>query len=138
MVPEDTTILMIEDNELHAKLMRDILEPRGYNIVAANNGEEGLMLFNAFKPNLVLLDMQLPQMDGYQIIAKLRETTAGRTVVVLAVSAYSAEFDRKKAIDAGCDGYVTKPVSPRRMPIIVTEALEKGREGLKETPLEII
>ena len=104
-------ILLVEDNPLNLKLVRDILDATGYDVVAATSGEEGLRLAAEAPPDLVLLDLQLPGIDGLQTLQRLRDGVLAPEVPVMALTAFAMDEDRARARDAGFDAYVTKPIS---------------------------
>ncbi|HKP42911.1 response regulator [Mycobacterium sp.] len=109
-------ILVVEDNPLNLKLVRDVLEFAGYHVIAANSGEEGLCAAEDDPPDLVLMDLQLPGIDGTETLRKLRQGNLGRDVPVVAVSAFAMAEDRERAALAGFDGYIEKPISVRDLP----------------------
>jgi two-component system cell cycle response regulator DivK len=119
-------ILVVEDNPLNLKLVRDVLEFAGYHVVAASSGEEGLCAAEDDPPDLVLMDLQLPGIDGTETLRKLRQGALGRDVPVVAVSAFAMAEDRERAALAGFDGYVEKPISVRDLPGQI-EAFMGGR-----------
>jgi len=109
-------ILVVEDNPLNLKLVRDVLEFAGYHVIAANSGEEGLCAAQDAPPDLVLMDLQLPGIDGTETLRRLRQGTLGRDVPVVAVTAFAMADDRERAAQAGFDGYIEKPISVRDLP----------------------
>ena len=104
-------ILIVEDNEKNRKLERDVLQFHGYQIMEAVTGEDGLRLAGERPPALVLMDIQLPGMSGIEALAALRADPALRTIPVIAVTASAMTHDRQKILDAGFDGYQSKPIS---------------------------
>jgi two-component system cell cycle response regulator DivK len=104
-------ILIVEDNEKNRKLERDVLQFHGYQIMEAVTGEDGLRLAGERPPALVLMDIQLPGMSGIEALAVLRADPALRTIPVIAVTASAMTHDRQKILDAGFDGYQSKPIS---------------------------
>ncbi|MBI5017516.1 MAG: response regulator [Deltaproteobacteria bacterium] len=106
------TILIIEDNEQNRYLATFLLEKHGFRVVEAVDGPSGLVLASDRPPDLVLLDIQLPQMDGYEVARRLRAQPVLRAVPIVAVTSYAMPGDREKALAAGCDGYVEKPINP--------------------------
>jgi two-component system, cell cycle response regulator DivK len=106
------TILIIEDNEQNQYLATFLLESRGYAVVAAADGLRGIELAAKQKFDLILLDIQLPIMDGYQVAKALRNSPATRSTPIVAVTSYAMMGDREKALAAGCDGYLEKPINP--------------------------
>jgi CheY-like chemotaxis protein len=105
-------ILVIEDNEQNRYLVSYLLEQRGHRVVAMAGGPEGIACARAEPPALVLLDIQLPVMDGYAVARVLREDPRLRDVPIVAVTSYAMPGDREKALDAGCVGYLEKPIDP--------------------------
>lgn len=109
-------ILVVEDNPLNLKLVRDVLQFAGYDVVEAQSGEEGLRVAQQDPPDLVLMDLQLPGIDGIETLRRLREGSLGRDVPVVAVTAFAMAEDRERASQAGFDGFVEKPISVRELP----------------------
>jgi CheY-like chemotaxis protein len=105
------TILLIEDNEQNRYLATFLLERRGHTVLAAVDGREGVELAVREQPALILLDIQLPGMDGYAVARELRQRGLHDTPIV-AVTSYAMAGDRDKALEAGCDGYLEKPIDP--------------------------
>ncbi len=105
-------ILIIEDNEQNLYLLRFILEKRGFRVVSANEGRRGIELASVQRPDLILLDIQLPVMDGYTVARLLRENSGLEDVPIIAVTSYAMAGDREKALAAGCTGYIEKPINP--------------------------
>lgn len=105
-------ILIIEDNEQNLYLLSFILEKHGYEVFAAMDGFEGIALADSVRPTLILLDIQLPEMDGYDVARKLRTNPSLAAVPIVAVTSYAMAGDREKALVAGCSGYIEKPINP--------------------------
>ena len=105
-------ILVIEDNEQNIYLMTFILEKNGYEVVQARNGHEGVELARRVKPSLILLDIQLPVMDGYAVARELRSTPGLADVPIVAVTSYAMVGDRERILAACCTGYIEKPINP--------------------------
>ncbi len=113
MIPEmQPSILLIEDNEQNRYLLTFLLEKNGYRVVPAADGEQGLTLARTLVPAAVLLDIQLPRMDGYAVARALRGNDSLREVPIIAVTSYAMPGDREKALEAGCSGYIEKPIDP--------------------------
>ena len=119
-------ILVVEDNPLNLKLVRDVLQFAGYDVIEAQSGEEGLRVAQQDPPDLVLMDLQLPGIDGTETLRRMREGSLGRDVPVVAVTAFAMAEDRERASLAGFDGFVEKPISVRELPGQV-EAFMNGR-----------
>ena len=105
-------VLYIEDNEQNLYLVTFILEAKGYEVFQARSGEEGLSLAEQCDPELILLDIQLPEMDGYEIARRLRRNPGLAKIPLVAVTSYAMAGDREKALASGCDGYIEKPINP--------------------------
>lgn len=105
-------ILLIEDNEQNRYLVTYLLERHGYEVVSAPDGPRGLELARHHAPALVLLDIQLPTMDGYAVARALRLTEGLQRTPIIAVTSYAMPGDREKALEAGCTGYIEKPINP--------------------------
>jgi len=105
-------ILVIEDNEQNLYLVRFILEQNGYEVFAALDGKSGIEMAASLKPDMVLLDIQLPGMDGYAVARNLRKNPDLTALPIVAVTSYAMPGDREKTIEAGCDGYIEKPIDP--------------------------
>lgn len=106
------TVLVIEDNEQNRYLVTFLLEKHGYKVVSASDGPRGIELAREIQPRLVLLDIQLPTMDGYTVAGELRDIESLAAVPIVAVTSHAMVGDREKAIAAGCDGYIEKPIDP--------------------------
>jgi two-component system cell cycle response regulator DivK len=105
-------ILLIEDNEQNRYLATFLLEQHGYKVVAAPNGPQGIEMAQELLPDLILLDIQLPVMDGYTVACLLRGIESLRAVPIIAVTSYAMMGDREKSLAAGCNGYIEKPINP--------------------------
>jgi CheY-like chemotaxis protein len=105
-------ILYIEDNEQNLYLVKFILEKHGYAVCAARDGQSGIALAADVLPDLILLDIQLPLMDGYAVAKELRTNPDLERIPIVAVTSYAMQGDREKAIAAGCNGYIEKPINP--------------------------
>jgi len=106
------TILLIEDNEQNRYLATFLLEKRGHKVVPALDGPQGIELAQSLLPDIILLDIQLPLMDGYAVARVLRSIHSLRTVPIIAVTSHAMVGDREKALAAGCNGYIEKPINP--------------------------
>lgn len=108
-------ILLVEDNEMNRDMLRRRLERRGHEVLVAVDGAEGVAMVERERPDLVLMDISLPVLDGLEATRRLRAGEATRTVPVIALTAHAMEGDRQRALDAGCDDYDTKPVDLPRL-----------------------
>ena len=120
-------ILVVEDNPLNLKLVRDVLGAAGYDVVAAASGEEGLREATERPPDLVLMDLQLPGIDGFETMRRLRQGPLAADVPVVAVTASAMPEDQANATRAGFDGYLEKPISVRALVGEVEGFLRGGR-----------
>jgi CheY-like chemotaxis protein len=118
-------ILIVEDNERNRKLVRDTLQYKGYRTVETETAEEGIRLAREHRPALVLMDIQLPGMDGITALGQLRADPATRAIPVIAVTASVMQQDRQKIMAAGFDGYQGKPISVRELLETVRQLLER-------------
>jgi len=105
-------ILIIEDNEQNLYLVSFILEKYGYEVFAARDGQEGIDMTASVNPDLILLDIQLPVMDGYAVARQLRINAEFDRIPIIAVTSYAMAGDREKTIESGCNGYIEKPINP--------------------------
>jgi CheY-like chemotaxis protein len=120
-------ILVVEDNPLNLKLVRDVLTVSGFEVVEAQTGEEGVALAATCDPDLVLMDLQLPGIDGYEALRLLRQDPRLGGVPVVAVTAFAMKEDRERTAREGFDGYLSKPISVRALPSQVSDFLSNGR-----------
>ena len=127
-MPADA-ILIVDDNAQNLKLARVILSVEGYDVRTAGDAEEALRVLQAFSPRLILMDIQLPGMDGLQLTRQLRSDPAWQAVRIVALTAYAMKGDEEKAREAGCDGYITKPLDTERLPRLVAEYLDGAGEA---------
>lgn len=105
-------VLIVEDNEQNLYLLSFILQKRGYEVAAAHDGQQGIDMALSMIPDLILLDIQLPVMDGYAVARALRADPRLDRVPIVAVTSYAMTGDREKTIEAGCNGYIEKPINP--------------------------
>jgi two-component system, cell cycle response regulator DivK len=108
-------ILVVEDQPDNRQIIRDMLADTGYEIAEAENGEEALAAIAKQRPDLILMDIQLPVMDGYAATRRIKTDPALKSIPVIAVTSYALSGEEKKAREAGCDDYVPKPYSPRQL-----------------------
>ena len=119
-------LLMVDDNPGNLKLLSFILRKHGYEMRLALDAEQALSILKEFRPQLILMDIQLPGMDGLELTRRLKADPAYRDIVIVAVTASAMKGDEEVAIAAGCDGYVTKPIDTRTMPALVERYLDAG------------
>lgn len=116
-------ILVVEDNMDNYELVRFVLERAGYDVFLAVNGRDGVDAARAQKPNLILMDLGMPEMDGWIAIEKLKADDVTKAIPLYALTAHTLPHDRKKAIKAGCDGFVPKPIHMKNFVDVVEQAL---------------
>ncbi|MDB5048955.1 MAG: two-component hybrid sensor and regulator [Fibrobacteres bacterium] len=117
------SILIVDDKPENLKLARVLLRISGYEVATASNAKQTLSILETFRPRLILMDIQLPDMDGLELTRKIKSDPANAGILVLAVTAYAMKGDEEKALSAGCDGYVTKPIDTVRLPILIQDLL---------------
>jgi two-component system, cell cycle response regulator DivK len=118
-------ILIIEDNDKNLKLVRDVLQFNGYETAEAMTAEDGLLLARSQQPVLILMDIQLPGMDGFAALRQLRADPITKSTLVIAVTASALERDRQKILEAGFDGYMTKPIQVKAFVAEIRTVLAK-------------
>jgi CheY-like chemotaxis protein len=118
-------ILIVDDNPTNTKLLAFILSTRGYEVRTAASADEALATLTLFRPRLILMDIQLPGMDGLALTRQLKSDPATRDISIIAATAYAMKGDEERALAAGCDGYVTKPIDTRQLPIDIERFLAK-------------
>ncbi len=116
-------VLVVDDNPTNLKLIAYLLQAKGYEVRTAVDAESALEVVRATHPALILMDLQLPGMDGLELTQRLKAAPETRDIVVIAVTAYAMKGDEERARAAGCDGYIPKPVDTRALPRIVAEHL---------------
>jgi two-component system cell cycle response regulator DivK len=119
-------ILIVEDNEKNLKLARDLLQIKGYRTLEARNAEDGFVLAAAHRPHLILMDIQLPGMDGLAALARLKASPDTATIPVVAVTAFAMSNDRERFLGAGFDGYLAKPINVKEFPEQVRQYCERA------------
>ena len=117
-------VLLVEDQEDNRQIVSDLLTSVGYELLVATNGQEGVDMAVAQRPDLILMDIQLPVLDGYEATRRIKADPALRQIPIIAVTSYALSGDDLKALEAGCDAYVTKPFSPRALLTKIREYLE--------------
>jgi len=120
-------ILVVEDNPTNLKLVADLLEFEGYEILRAADADAAQAVVRSTPPDLILMDIALPGMDGLALTRLLKENDAAGRLTIVALTAFAMKGDEAKALAAGCDGYITKPIDTRRFPAMVAEFLAQKR-----------
>jgi len=118
-------ILIVDDNPTNLKLARVLLTSEGYTVRVASEAEEALAVLRTFRPRLILMDLQLPGMDGLELTRRLKADPETRDVLIIALTAYAMKGDDERAQAEGCDGYVTKPIDTRTLPKVIADLLER-------------
>jgi two-component system cell cycle response regulator DivK len=122
-------ILVVEDQADNRRILRDLLSNAGYELIEAESGEEAITAVVARRPDLILMDIQLPVIDGYEATRRIRSNPGLKSVPIIAVTSYALAGDEAKALAAGCTAYVTKPFSPRALLAKVQEHLTVVTNG---------
>jgi two-component system cell cycle response regulator DivK len=125
-------ILVIEDNEQNLYLVTFLLEKHGHEVIQARDGREGIELAGRVKPSLILLDIQLPFMDGYAVARELRRNPAIAHVPIVAVTSYAMAGDRERGLAMGCNGYIEKPIDPETFVAEIARHMPERQEDGEE------
>ena len=125
--PAPKRILIVEDNELNLKLLHDVLEAHGYAIVSARIGAAALPLAREHRPDLILMDLQLPDISGLEAVRQLKSDETTRRIPVVAVTAFAMVGDERMALAGGCDGYIAKPIVLRNFLAVVESYVARGK-----------
>lgn len=128
------SILIVDDNLVNMKLIRVLLAGEGYEVRTAGDANEALQLLNGFHPGLILMDIQLPGIDGLELTRRLKANPATRDIPIIGLTAYAMKGDEERIIAAGCDGYISKPIDTRALPNLIRSYLKgtannNGRGG---------
>jgi CheY-like chemotaxis protein len=118
-------ILIVDDNPVNMKLIRILLTGEGYDARTAADAGEALEVLKEFSPRLILMDIQLPGMDGLELTRRLKADPVTRDIKILGLTAYAMKGDEEKILAAGCDGYVSKPIDTRTLPELILHYLER-------------
>jgi len=119
-------ILIVEDNEMNRDMLSRRLELRGYEVILAMDGRRGLAVARSESPDLILMDMSLPEIDGWEVARRLKSDDTTRSIPVIALTAHAMTSDRQRALEAGCDDYDTKPVEFERLLTKIQTMLRNG------------
>ncbi len=118
-------ILVVEDNDRNRELVKDILDIQGYHVLEARDGVEGVAMAREHKPDLVILDIQMPIMDGITAAKLIKSDPATRGITMIALTSFAMKGDRERLMEAGFDDYIAKPIDTRKLPEIVKKYLTK-------------
>ena len=116
-------ILIVEDNPRNMRLLEMTLKAKGYSLLKATDGEEALDMAMRERPDLIIMDMQLPKINGLEVTRKLKSTPAFSHIPIIAITAYAMKGDKERAIEAGCDAYLSKPINTRELPGVIAQML---------------
>jgi CheY-like chemotaxis protein len=117
-------ILVVEDNDRNRRLIRIVLKAKGYEVIEAVTAEEAIVQLKNEPIDLILMDIQLPKMDGLELTKKIKDNPNTKDIPIIALTAYAMKGDREKFLDAGCDGYIGKPIDTQELPEVVANFLE--------------
>jgi CheY-like chemotaxis protein len=121
----DKSILIVDDNPVNSKLIRVLLTGEGYEVHTAGDAEAALRVLAGLNPDLILMDVQLPGIDGLELTRRLKADPATRGIKILGLTAYAMKGDKEKILAAGCDGYIAKPIDTRTLPKVIGHYLER-------------
>jgi CheY-like chemotaxis protein len=123
-------ILVVEDNSINMRLIKMTLGNKGYSLLEATDGEEALAVVVKERPDLIIMDVRLPKVNGLEVTRRLRQTPGLSQIPILALTAAAMKGNREEAIEAGCDAYIPKPINTRQLPEVVDEMLRRGRASI--------
>jgi CheY-like chemotaxis protein len=126
-------ILIVDDNPLNLKLVRILLRTEGYDVRTCADAEEALATLESFRPTVILMDIQLPGIDGLELTRRLKADPATRDIMIIALTAYAMKGDEQKARAAGCDGYLTKPIDTAVFSSVLAEYICRTRSSSSKT-----
>ncbi|HGE69426.1 TPA: response regulator [Candidatus Poribacteria bacterium] len=118
-------VLVVEDNDKNRKLVKIILEANKYEVIEAVTAEESLKYLQDNKPDVILLDIQLPNLGGIELVKMLKNRQDTKDIPIIAVTAYAMKGDKERILSAGCDAYISKPIDTRQLPLIVEDVIKK-------------
>ena len=122
-------VLIVEDNPQNMKLLEMLLRAKDYILLKAYDGEEALAMAIREQPDLIVMDMQLPKMSGLEVTKQLRQTLVFSHTPIIALTAYAMRGDKEQFMEAGCNAYLSKPISTRELPMIIDQMLQEHREN---------
>ena len=117
------TILIVDDNPVNMKLIRVLLAGEGYDVRTAADAQEALLVLKDFHPQLILMDIQLPGIDGLELTRRLKANPVTRDIAIVGLTAYAMKCDEERILAAGCNGYIPKPIDTRTLPDLITRYL---------------
>ena len=125
MSEDKKVVLLVEDNARNRKLETDLLEVAGYTVLVAEDAETGIQIARDKHPDLILMDVQLPHTDGLALTREIKNGAQTKDIPIIAVTAYAMKGDRERMLEAGCDGYISKPIDTQKLPRTIADALQK-------------
>ena len=126
-------ILIVEDSPQNMRLMEMTLKAKNYTLLKATDGEEALDMATRERPDLIIMDVQLPKLNGLEVTRKLRDTVEFSHIPIIAITAFAMKGDKERAIEAGCDAYLSKPIDTRQLPGMIAEMLLQQQKTLSST-----
>lgn len=120
----DKNVMVVEDNEKNRKLVRVVLKAKGYNVIEATTGEEALGILKHQMPDIILMDIQLPGIDGLTLVKKIKADAITKDIPIIAVTAYAMKGDEQKFLETGCDAYVSKPINTQELPLVIEKYIK--------------
>ena len=126
-------ILVVEDDPLILRIVALRLQGQGYEVLTATDGEEALDMATRERPDLIIMDIQLPKLNGLEVTRKLRGNVAFSQIPIIALTAYAMKGDKERAIEAGCDAYLSKPIDTRQLPGMIAEMLLQQQKANSST-----
>ncbi len=121
-------ILIVEDNPQNMRLMEMTLKARAYTLLKATDGEEALQVATRERPDLIIMDIQLPRLSGLEVMVRLRQMNGFKHIPVIAITAYAMKGDKEKSLEAGCDAYLPKPINTHELPNLIAEMLQRAKQ----------
>ena len=122
-------VLIVDDNPTNLKLVAYLVKAQGYEVDTASDADTALAAIHARKPAVILMDLQLPGVDGLELTRRIKTDQATSDIAIIAVTAYAMKGDREKALEAGCDDYVTKPIDTRALPGVIAKHVTRSEQG---------
>ncbi|MBD3181626.1 response regulator [Candidatus Poribacteria bacterium] len=121
-------ILVVEDNDRNRRLLKILLKSNKYEVAEAASGEEAMNYLSKEKPDLILMDIQLPHIDGLELTKRIKDEPETKDIPIVAVTAYAMKGDRERILEAGCDDYISKPINTREVPGIIARTLQNNSD----------